>query len=450
MDDISWPKNKPKSKDKSKKVLTVKGLHSEQDPLDLDIESEDAVTELQKETQPLEINDETSVTADITTATTEPKTRRIFFKRTEMTKKKWAILIVVLIAIIAAGVYGGMKLYKHYSTSPKVKTTATKTTKPVPPPITTGPSPLTGAEVDLSLVGRPVTGIMIENSFDARPQSGLKEAGIVYEAIAEGGITRFLALYQEARPDYIGPVRSVRPYYLDFLMPFNASIAHVGGAPQALAEIKTFGIHDLDQFANGNSYTRITQRFAPHNVYTSFDKMDALNAEKGFKYVEFAAFPRKKDSPATPKPTTTTAATKPTVTTTTTPIPAVNAIDLAISGPDFNAHYDYDLSTNTYKRSEGGAIHIDEKSAVQLAPKVVIALVMERGIASDGQHTDYSTTGNGHMFVFQDGTITEGTWTKSDRTSQFVFTNAAGQPLKLNAGQTWITLVDKATNVTYK
>ncbi|MCX6725348.1 MAG: DUF3048 domain-containing protein [Candidatus Saccharibacteria bacterium] len=449
MDDISWPKNKPKTKTRSKKILTVRGAPTVLDPLDLDIKSEEAVTELQTEMQPLENNADPLVIADASPAIAEPKTKRIFFKHTNMTKKKWAILIVVLIALIAAGVYGGMKLYKHYSASPKAKTSTTKTTKPVPPPITTGPSPLTGAEVDLSLVGRPVTGIMIENSFDARPQSGLKDAGIVYEAIAEGGITRFLALYQEARPDYIGPVRSVRPYYLDFLMPFNASIAHVGGAPQALAEIKTFGIHDLDQFANGNSYTRITQRFAPHNVYTSFDKMDALNAAKGFKYVEFAAFPRKKDSPTTPKPTTTTAATKPTVTTT-TPIPAINAIDLAISGPDFNAHYDYDLATNTYKRSEGGAAHIDEKSAVQLAPKVVIALVMERGIASDGQHTDYSTTGNGHMFVFQDGTITEGTWTKSDRTTQFVFTNAAGQPLKLNAGQTWITLVDKATNVTYK
>ncbi len=448
MDDISWPKNKPKTKIKSKKILTVRGAPIELDPLDLDIKSEEAVTELQTEMQPLENNADPLVIADASPAIAEPKTRRIFFKHTNMTKKKWAMLIVVLIALIAAGVYGGMKLYKHYTASPKTKTSTTKTTKPVPPPITTGPSPLTGAEVDLSLVGRPVTGIMIENSFDARPQSGLKDAGIVYEAIAEGGITRFLALYQEARPDYIGPVRSVRPYYLDFLMPFNASIAHVGGAPQALAEIKTFGIHDLDQFANGNSYTRITQRFAPHNVYTSFDKMDALNAAKGFKYVAFTSFPRKKDAPTTPKPATAT--TTASTVAATTPIPIVNTIDLAISGPDFNAHYDYDATTNTYKRSEGGAKHIDEKSSIQLAPKVVVALVMQRGIATDGQHTDYSTTGSGRMFVFQDGTITEGTWTKSDRTTQFVFTNAAGQPLNLNAGQTWITLVDKTTNVTYK
>ena len=81
---------------------------------------------------------------------------------------------------------------------------------------------------------------------------------------------------------------------------------------------------------------------------------------------------------------------------------------------------------------------------------MVIALVMQRGIAADGQHTNYTTTGNGKMFVFQDGTITEGTWSKPDRTTQFVFTNAAGQPVKLNAGQTWVTLVDKSANVTFK
>lgn len=75
------------------------------------------------------------------------------------------MLIVILTALLAAAGYGGMKLYKHYSASPNVKTSVTKTVKQAPPPITTGPSPLTGAEVDLSLVGRPVTGIMIENSF---------------------------------------------------------------------------------------------------------------------------------------------------------------------------------------------------------------------------------------------------------------------------------------------
>ncbi|MCA9340125.1 MAG: DUF3048 domain-containing protein, partial [Candidatus Saccharibacteria bacterium] len=83
-------------------------------------------------------------------------------------------------------------------------------------------SPLTGREVkDSAATTQAVTAIMIENSPDARPQSGLKQAGVVYEAIAEGGITRFLAIYQEAKPQLIGPVRSVRMYYIDWSAPYN-------------------------------------------------------------------------------------------------------------------------------------------------------------------------------------------------------------------------------------
>jgi hypothetical protein len=266
---------------------------------------------------------------------------------------------------------------------------------------------------------------MIENSPDARPQSGLKDAGVVYEAIAEGGITRFVALYQEAQPDYIGPVRSVRPYYLDFIRPFEASIAHVGGPPQALSDIKTLGVVDLDQFANGGSYRRITARFAPHNVYTSMANLDALNSSKGHTSSNFTGFARKKEAPSAQ--------------------PTAKSIDISISSAFYNVHYDYDVATNSYKRSEGGAAHLDEKTGAQITPKVVIALVMSRGIASDGQHTNYATTGSGHMYVFQDGILTEGTWAKADRTAQFVFAANNGQPIKLNPGQTWITIADAGT-----
>src|SRR6478672_8231162 len=96
-------------------------------------------------------------------------------------------------------------------------------------------SPLTGEKVDDKFKStKPTTAIMIENSPDARPQSGIKDAEVVYEAVAEGGITRFLALYQQNAPETIGPVRSIRMYYVDWLTPFNASVAHVGGSKAAL------------------------------------------------------------------------------------------------------------------------------------------------------------------------------------------------------------------------
>ena len=131
--------------------------------------------------------------------------------------------------------------------------------------------------------------------------------------------------------------------------------------------------------------------------------------------------------------------------------PTASNIDLSISsGPLYSPHYQYDPATNSYKRSQGGVAHIDQKSKVQLNPKVVIALVMEKGLMSDGSHTTYKDTGSGKMYVFQDGIVSEGTWSKTDRKSQLVFTDKNGLILKLNAGQTWISVVGSSGDVTYK
>jgi hypothetical protein len=305
--------------------------------------------------------------------------------------------------------------------------------KPKPPP--TAASPLTGLAVDPALTKRPVTGIMIENSPDARPQSGLQDAGVVYEAIAEGGITRFLALFQESTPQYIGPVRSLRPYYIDFAAPFQASIVHVGGSPDALSEVRNGNYRDLDQFFNGAYFTRISARPAPHNVYTSFAKLDALNQSKGYTSSLFTGWPRKADKKIA--------------------VPTAKTIDLSISSPLYYAHYDYDPATNTYLRSEGGAPHLNlvsstDKGGVRLQPKVAIALVMDYSLASDGKHSVYGDTGNGTAYIFQDGGVTVGAWQKGDTTSQIEFQDASGQPLKLNAGQTWLTLVGGTNKVIYK
>lgn len=343
------------------------------------------------------------------------------FKHSNLSGRQKVLLWLSMIIFVAGAGVGGYFLYQHVR---KVPPNNTKIEKGVYKPPTEA-SRLTGVQVAPELNKRSVTGVMIENSPESRPQSGLKDAGVVYEAIAEGGITRFLALFQESQPDYIGPVRSVRPYYLDFLLPFDAAIAHVGGAPQALSDIRTLGVKDLDEFANAGGYQRVTTRYAPHNVYTSTAKLDAVQAKKGFTTSTFTGFVRKADTPSAQ--------------------PTARSIDLGISSYLYNVHYDYDSTANAYKRSEGGAAHTDERSGAQLQPKVVVALVMSRGIASDGQHTAYTTTGSGRMFVFQDGIFTEGTWSKASRKAQFVFTDANNQPIKLNAGQTWVSIVDAGT-----
>jgi len=170
-------------------------------------------------------------------------------------KRELIIAGTMLILLIASGTAGWVQTHKNV----KVIANHTKThyTKPKPPAPTTVASTLSGLQVDKSVNQRPVTGVMIENSPDARPQSGLDQASVVFEAIAEGGITRFLTLFQDTQPDYLGPVRSARPYYVQWCMGFDCSLAHVGGSPEALADIPAWGTKNLDQFANSGSFQRL-------------------------------------------------------------------------------------------------------------------------------------------------------------------------------------------------
>ncbi len=356
-----------------------------------------------------------------------PKKQRRFRPHMPHGKKQWIVTVLILVLLLGGGAALYWFVLRDTPVVRDVKQTSTVIEEPPVP--TTEVSKMSGLDVPIGTNLTPVTAVMIENSPDARPQSGLKDASVIFEAIAEGGITRFSALYQDTAPEYIGPIRSVRPYYLDWIWPFDASIAHVGGAPQALSDIKKLKIKDLDQFANSGSYSRITSRFAPHNVYTSIAKLQELEKSKGYTTADFTGFARKAEAKAA--------------------VPTAATVDLSISGFYYNVHYVYDPTTNSYLRSEGGELHTDEKSGKQLAPKVVVAIVMKRGIASDGQHTDYTTVGSGHMYVFQDGVVQEGTWNKTGRQAQWTFTAADGSALTFNPGQTWITMVDSNSSVTY-
>lgn len=342
------------------------------------------------------------------------------------TKKDW-IEIVVLVLLIAGA--GSTWALTHPKAKPAVVSKSTVVIKKVVVPVTV-PSALSGLPVNPNLNLGPVTGVMIENSQDARPQSGLSQASVVFEAIAEGGITRFLALYQDTAPDNIGPIRSARPYYLQWALGFDASYAHVGGSPEAIADIINWGVHDLDQFYNGNFYHRVTSRAAPHNVYTAIATLNQLEANKGYTSSNFTSFSRKVAAPAK--------------------LPTAKTINLTLSGPDFNVVYQYDATTNSYLRSEGGVPQTDANTNAQISPKVVIAMVMPYSLEADGQHSVYATIGSGAAYIFEDGLVYTGQWAKSSSASQFSFTDSNGAVIKLNPGQTWLTAISNSTtNVSY-
>lgn len=357
------------------------------------------------------------------------KNRRKFWPPT---KKQAIIGTSVAVVLIGFGVAAALA-YSHHkpvvANIPKKKVVAAV----VAPKSNTVASTLSGLPVSPSANARPITAVMIENTPAARPQSGLSQAGVVFEALTEGGISRFMALYQDQLPASVGPVRSVRPYFIDWALGFDAPIAHDGGSPQALAMFPTTGAKNLDEMTNPGPYTRSPARPSPHNLYGNLQALVNLEASKGWTSSSFVGWPRKKDQPSKN--------------------PNATNINFTLSYSTYNVQYAYNAATNSYNRSEGGAPQIDANTNKQLSPKVVIGMVIpwSQGAldTSDAYYSVYQTVGSGQAYVFQDGTLTIGTWKKSTENGPLSFETASGQPLDLNAGQTWITALASTQDLSY-
>jgi hypothetical protein len=338
--------------------------------------------------------------------------------------KRRKIILIVTGSILFLAVGAGTYIYLSNNTKPTAKSTPeTQLPKIVEPPKYY--SPLTGSLVEKeSDTQQPVTGVMIENHPDARPQSGLKDAGVVFEAICEGGITRFLALYQSEKPQLVGPVRSVRMYYLDWATGFNASISHVGGNDDVLNRLASGNYRNLDQFSYGDAaYWRSSDRYAPHNMYTSFANLDELNKQNGYTSSDYMPFPRT-DGKAAEALTAT-------------------SINVTISSSLFDSAYTYNATSNSYDRFQAGELHTDADGR-QISPTTVIGMFINESTISvpvNGSEEQLETIGSGRAVIFQNGTATEATWSKTSESSQITFTDANGLSIPLVRGQTWITAI---------
>lgn len=333
-----------------------------------------------------------------------------------------AIILIIVGVLLLGG--GGAAAYYFFFMEKPAEVSQTQETEEPEVPAPKYYSLLTGTQVETaSAASATATAVMIENSPDARPQSGLKNSGVIFEAIAEGGITRFMVLYQTEKPQLIGPVRSVRLYDVEWLKPFDAGLAHVGGSAAALAEVRNGSYRDLDQFFNSGSYWRAADRYAPHNVYTSFERLDALNATKGYSSSDVAGFTRKDSEAATLADRTAT------------------NVAVTISSDLYNSTYKWNEATNSYDRSQAGAPHLDREDG-QISPRVLIVLeVQQNTVLEDGSREKIITVGSGKGHIFQDGVYTAVTWSKSSVGSQMTFADAEGKPVSLARGQTWLIAV---------
>lgn len=284
----------------------------------------------------------------------------------------------------------------------------------------TKPSPLTGVKVLTALADRQVIGVMIENSPDARPQSSLSQAGVVFETVAEGGITRYLALYQESQPKEIGPVRSLRPYYLDWAMGYDSAFAHAGGSGDALGLVTERQAKSLNGLVYGQGFYRTGDRAAPHNLYTNMDKLDALAAELGYTSSKFEPYPRvRKEKPAS--------------------APTAPTINATYSSGSYSVQFRYNAELNSYLRFNAGAADIDRATGDQIISKNVV--IIDMPASNDGRYAILSDIGSGKAVVLRDGIAITGIWKKDSPTSMLKLLDAEGKEILLNAGQTWFAVV---------
>ena len=332
-----------------------------------------------------------------------------------------------------------------------------------------------------NLTGEPLTNvadqtaptfcIQTPNGTDgARPQSGLTKAGVVFEAIAEAGITRFAAIYQNPSQAVIGPIRSLRLYYLEWDTPFDCTIVHAGGADDALQAVASGGYRDLSEdyayMYRGTSGARLW-----NNLFTTSNYLKKFNEDNGYNSSNVKGFTRMTPEESGKSRVNTGVKeqlniVKATTENTSETVAAISSIDLNLGGWDnFNIHYEYDSDTNTYDRSYlSGAEHevyecadedLGEKnpedvcSLTQMSPSVVIAMVVQESRASDNYHEDITTLGSGGVYIFQNGTAITGTWTKTSVDEQIKFFDENGKEIALAPGQTFVTAVPSYGDVEF-
>lgn len=299
---------------------------------------------------------------------------------------------------------------------------------------------------------RPL-GVMIENHEDARPQSGLSSTDVVYEAVAEGGITRFLAVFYCQDTPVIGPVRSARTYFLDFISEYGdfPLYAHVGGAnsdgpADALGQIEQYkwgSYNDLNQFSLGcpvycRDVTRMGREVATeHTMYSSTSKLWKVAEQRKLTNVDQDGNPWDKDFVPYTFQDDAAAADR----------AASQTVHLEPwkGYQQYEVDWIYDKASNEYKRNNGGKPHRDLNNKKQLTTKNLVVLVMQESNANDGYennlHLLYKDKGIGKAYIFMNGKEITGTWRKDKRTSRTLLFDSTKKQISFVRGRIWFAVL---------
>lgn len=300
--------------------------------------------------------------------------------------------------------------------------------EPEPEPELPYTSILTGVGAEEENLIRPVV-VMVENSPNARPQSGLHMADIVYEVLAEGSITRFIAVYQSQSPDLIGPVRSIRPYFIRIGDSLDAIIVHAGWSPEAQRMLTTSRRASMNFLLADHVYSwRSSERRAPHNLYTSMEKIRE-GAEKKQYRDEAQEFDLKfVDADAE--------------------LLGESAKQVKVNYiQGYNVVYEYDEENEYYSRIMAGEPHLDKETETPLIAHNIIILKTRHQVLDNEGRRAVDVEGPGDGYLVRKGTLQEIRW---DGTDGFIRTYVDDEEQALVPGQTWINIIPTSSSIEYE
>jgi len=294
--------------------------------------------------------------------------------------------------------------------------------------------PLDHAELDeatlASMPKRPIV-VTIDNLGQARPQSGIGSADLVYEIPAEGGISRYLAVFYHGSSAKIGPVRSARPYMVDIAKEFNAVYIHCGGSQDALDYLSRGNLPYANEFGNSKYFWRDKSRRAPHNLYISSENLLQMLNDKGWNEsvsVKSFIFLEKGQTIDS----------------------RMQVGELEIKYPAARDKYIYDSAQGGYLRYVNGDPFIDAETDAQIvAANILVQEVRSTVLDSEGRLA-IDMVGDGDALLFTQGFVKEGVWQRDSLSGRTVFKDAEGSQWPLSPGQTWIQVVDQNVKISYQ
>ncbi len=286
-------------------------------------------------------------------------------------------------------------------------------------------NPLNGLEVeeDYSLF---VTTTVLDNAYDIRPQAGLKQAAIVYEALVEGNITRLLAIYDSNnKVNKIGPIRSARNYFMDWAEEYQGLYMHVGGSPQALGIINSLSFTNIDEMGSNEIYFwRDNNYLAPHNVFTSSANFLRAGELKEVTYLtDFKAWNFQEGEEGN----------------------SIYDIIINFSNDYYRVEWEYNDSLQKYERKQGGDKFIYNTGEQVKVDNIIVQIVNTYFI--DEERRGMDTKEEGKVYIFNKLGKQEGLWKYID--NRTIFLNEEGAELILIPGQTWVEIIDSEEKLIY-